>query len=121
MLPPPLFLGKLTNTLLLDLGPGDRYTLKDIQETVKYGMKNDAFSEAYKNEALQALEDSRGVWTMGSRSSNTAAYADARATAVSLADEVSPSYHPYIFSHLIMLLVCGFRHANRRHRPCNTC
>ena len=88
---------KANKTLLLDLGPGDHYTLKDIQETMKYGMKNDAFSEAYKNKALQILEDSRGVRTMGYRSSNTEAYADARVMAVSLADEVSPSYHPYIF------------------------
>ena len=96
MLPLPLLLGKLTNTLLVDLDPGDCYALKDIQETVKQGMENDAFSEAYKEEVLQSLKDSREVRTMGSRSSNTAAYADARAMAVSLMDEVSPSCHPYI-------------------------
>jgi hypothetical protein len=96
MLSLPLLLGKLTNTLLVGLDPGDRYALKDIQETVKHGMENDAFSEAYKEEVLQTLKDSREVRTMGSRSSNTAAYADARATAISLTDEVSPSCHPYI-------------------------
>ena len=80
----------------LDLGPGDRYTLKEIQDSVKIGLENDAFSEAYRNEALQMLKDSRGVRTMGSRSSNTAAYADARATTASLTDEASPSYHLYL-------------------------
>ena len=90
-----LFLfGKLTNTIYYfpaDLGPGDRHTLKDIQETVRHGMDNDAFSKSHISEAMQMLKDSREVRTMGSRSSNTAAYADARATAASITDEVSPS------------------------------
>jgi hypothetical protein len=86
---------KVTNTFL-DLGPGDRYNLKDIQDSMKSGMKNDDFSEAYKNDALQMLKDSRGLRNMGSRSSNTAAYADARATTASLTDEASPSCHLYL-------------------------
>jgi hypothetical protein len=56
---------------------------------VKHGMDNDTFTEAYKNDAMQILKESREVRTMGSRSSNTAAYADARAMAASLTDEVS--------------------------------
>jgi hypothetical protein len=55
-------------------------------------MANDSFTEAYKNDALQTLKEARELRTMGSRSSNTAAYADARATAASLADEVRPYY-----------------------------
>lgn len=81
---------------LLDRGLGDCYTLKDIQETVKLGMENDTFSEVYKTEALQTLQDSREVRTMGSRSSNTAAYADARSTGASLTDEVSSFCRLYI-------------------------
>ena len=51
-------------------------------------MEDDTFMEAYKNDAMQFLKESREVRTMGSRSSNTAAYADARATAASLTNEV---------------------------------
>jgi len=71
-------------------------TLKDIQDCVKSGMENDTFLETYRNEALQMLKDSQGVRTMGSRSSNTAAYADARVTTTSLTDEASPSCHLYL-------------------------
>lgn len=62
--------------------------LKEMQDIIRHGMENDSFSQAYIDEALQDLEESRKVKTMGSRSSNTASYADARATASSLNDEV---------------------------------
>ena len=55
---------------------------------MKHGMEDDTFTEAYKNDAMQFLKESREVRTMGSRSSNTAAYADARATAASLTNKV---------------------------------
>lgn len=78
----------------LDLGPpdletGERHKLKEIQATVLLGMENNAFSQDYIDEAIEELEDSRKVKTMGSRSSNTAAYADARATTGSMTREVS--------------------------------
>lgn len=73
----------------IDLVTGDRYALKDIQAIVKHGIENDAYTEDYKNDAVQTLKESREIKTMGSRSSNTAAYADARSTASSLTDEVS--------------------------------
>lgn len=78
----------------LDLGPpdletGERHKLKEIQATVLLGMENDAFSQAYIDEAIEELERTRKVKTMGSRSSNTAAYADARATTGSMTNEVS--------------------------------
>ena len=71
----------------LDLGPpdletGEHHKLKEIQATVLLGMENNAFSQDY-------IEYSRKVKTMGSRSSNTAAYADARATTGSMTREVS--------------------------------
>ena len=51
-------------------------------------MENDTFSEQYKAEALLELEDFRTIKTMGSRSSNTAANADARATTATVTNEV---------------------------------
>ena len=51
-------------------------------------MNNDSFSQAYVDEAMEELEQTRKVKKMGSRSSNTAAYADARATTSSLTNEV---------------------------------
>ena len=57
--------------------PGDCYTLKDIQVMVKEGMQNDMFMKAYKGDAMQTLIDSWETKTTDSRSSNTAAYADA--------------------------------------------
>ena len=73
----------------IDLDTGNCYTLKDIQAIVKHGIVKDKYTEDYKNEAVEMLKESREIKTMGSRSSNTAAYADARATASSLTDEVS--------------------------------
>ena len=82
----------------LDFGPpdletGERHKLKEIQATVLLGMENEAFSQAYIDEAIKELEQSRKVKTMGSRSSNTAAYADARATTGSMTSEVSFFYN----------------------------
>ena len=51
-------------------------------------MDTDALSEEYKGEALQELEEFRLNKTMGSRSSNMAAYADARATTAAVTQEV---------------------------------
>lgn len=59
-------------------------------------MENDEFTEADKNDAVQSLKESREIKTMGSRSSNTAAYADARAAAASLTDEVHSFLYYYI-------------------------
>ena len=73
--------------------------MKDIQATVKFGMENNTYMKDYKDNALEMLKESSEIKTMGSRSSNKAAYSDARATAASLADEVSHSiiYILYIF------------------------
>jgi hypothetical protein len=90
---------------------------------VKEGMENDTFTEAYKNDAMQTLKDSREVRTMGSRSSNTAAYADARATAISLTDEASCflSTTSSSTSNVDYLLVRGLGLANWCNWPCITC
>jgi hypothetical protein len=76
-----------------DLETGKRHKLKEIQATVLLGMENDAFSQTYIDEAIEELEQTRKVKTMGSRSSNTAAYADARATTGSMTNEVSFFYN----------------------------
>lgn len=61
-------------------------------------MENETFTEAYKKDAVETLKDSRENRTMGSRSSNTAAYADARAMAASFTEEASsPPYYLHIF------------------------
>jgi len=51
-------------------------------------METDTFSKQYKVEALLELEDFRKNKTTGSRSSNMAAYADARVTTASVMNEV---------------------------------
>jgi hypothetical protein len=80
--------------------------LKEIQETVRAGMDSDTFSKDYKTEALLELEEDRKVKAMGSRSSNTAAHADARATTSSLTDEVCFTHHLLIsHSHSLRSLV----------------
>jgi hypothetical protein len=52
-------------------------------------MDNDSFSKAYIDEAIKELNQTQMVKTVGLRSSNTAAYADARATTGSLTNEAS--------------------------------
>ena len=73
--------------------------MKDIQAAVKLGMEINTYMKDYKDDALETLKETQEIKTMGSRSSNTAAYSDTRATAASLADEVSHSiiYILYIF------------------------
>jgi hypothetical protein len=83
----PLIIKRLS-IASLDLPPRERYKLKEIQQTVLAGMETDAYSEQYKGEALLELEEFRKNKTTGSRSSNMAAYADARATTASVTNEV---------------------------------
>ncbi|KIK04385.1 hypothetical protein K443DRAFT_130862 [Laccaria amethystina LaAM-08-1] len=71
-----------------DLPIGKWLKLKEIQESVRASMNSNMFSEDYKTEALLELEEDRKIKTMGLRSGNTAAHADARATTSSLTDEV---------------------------------
>ena len=79
------------------LNPGEtKLKLKAVQDIVRQGMDNEAFSQAYIDEAIKELTDFRQIKTMGSRSSNTAAYADARATTASLTDEVQFEYFLFI-------------------------
>ena len=73
--------------------------MKDIQAAVKLGMEINTYMKDYKDDALETLKETQEIKTMGSRSSNTVAYSDTRATVASLADEVSHSiiYILYIF------------------------
>ena len=86
----PFFLCSPKLTLFATaLDPGEtRSKFKEVQDNVRRGMDNEAFSQAYIDEAIKELTDFRQIKTMGSRSSNTATYADARATTASLTDEV---------------------------------
>lgn len=84
-------------------------------------MADDTFTEAYKKDAIQMLKDSRDNKTMGSRSSNTAAYADARATALSLTNEASTFILFTFFSKFNYFLVRRLRDANGSNGPCITC
>ena len=79
-------------------------------------MDNDAFSQAYIDEAIDELEQTRKVKTLGSRSSNTAAYADARATTGSLTDEVRFHAFSLLFLDPNSVSVCRVRHANGGNR-----
>jgi hypothetical protein len=94
------FLLSLSPKLILfatGVGPGEtKLKLKAVQDIVRHGMDNEAFSQAYIDEAIKELTDFRQIKTMGSRSSNTAAYADARATTASLTDEVQCEYLLFI-------------------------
>jgi hypothetical protein len=70
------------------LGHGECFKLKEIQDVVRDGINNDTYSQDIIDEAVEELEQSRKTKSMGARSSNTAAYADARSTTQSLSDEV---------------------------------
>ncbi|CAA7262102.1 unnamed protein product [Cyclocybe aegerita] len=71
-----------------DLPLGRRHPLKDIQDNVKEGLRNGSITEEDKEDALIALAESRATKATGSRSSNTAAAADGRATVARISDEI---------------------------------
>jgi len=75
--------------LTTDIDPDNQpLNLKEIQDIVRQGMYNGTFSSTYTREAVQELEELREVKERGSRSGNTAADADARATTASITNEV---------------------------------
>ena len=56
------------------------FKLKDAQDIVRNGINNGTYSQTFIDKAVEELEGSQNVKVMGSRSSNTAVYADARLT-----------------------------------------
>lgn len=78
-----------TTAWLLDLPPGKKYKLQQLQIMVKEDLENNPLTQEQEEQALQQVLDNRKLERRGARANNRAATLDANTTIARIQDEVS--------------------------------